>query len=48
VQALYPLADGVIVGSALIRAVASSNQPLEAAANFLRALVHAANEVRAA
>jgi tryptophan synthase alpha chain len=48
VQALYPLADGVIVGSALIRAVASSNQPLEAAANFLRALVHAANEVKSA
>ncbi len=48
VQALYPLADGVIVGSALIRAVANSNQPVEAAADFLRALVHAANEVRAA
>lgn len=48
VQALYPLADGVIVGSALIRAVASSNQPLEAAANFLRALVHAAYEVKSA
>lgn len=48
VQALYPLADGVIVGSALIRAVASSNQPVEAAADFLRALVHAAIEVKSA
>lgn len=38
VRALYPLADGVIVGSALIRVVAQASEPAEAAAVFLRAL----------
>lgn len=38
VRAAGALADGVIVGSALIRAVAEANDPIGAAAAFLRAL----------
>lgn len=45
VQTLYPLADGVIVGSALIQAVAKSVRPAEAAADFLGSLLHAVNGV---
>jgi tryptophan synthase alpha chain len=37
-QAVGELADGVIVGSALIRAVAESFQPVQAAGNFVAAL----------
>ncbi|WP_366519166.1 tryptophan synthase subunit alpha [uncultured Thermanaerothrix sp.] len=46
VQALYPLADGVIVGSALIRAVANSTRPSEAAEDFLATLIHAVGVAR--
>ena len=47
VRLLGPLADGVVVGSALIDAMASARQPAEAAAELVSALCAAAADVAA-